>query len=103
MIRELENELDPINMVQRDFIWKAHNKLRQNRGRVLPVFIQGYDAVKEKGSFFMRLVNDGGTEYMQAEGFSSSELAREFPQLYERWGWKELQPNIYRLNTFKAF
>jgi len=103
MRKELENELDPINMIESDFVWKAHNRLRQNRGMVLPVFVKGHDAKEERGSFYMRLVMDNEITYMQAEEFSSTELARDFPKLYERWGWKELQPNIYRLNTAKAF
>ncbi|KKR41538.1 MAG: hypothetical protein UU51_C0003G0017 [Microgenomates group bacterium GW2011_GWC1_41_20] len=103
MRKELENELDPINMIESDFVWKAHNRLRQNRGKVLPVFVKSHDAKEERGSFYMRLVMDNEITYMQAEEFSSTELARDFPKLYERWGWKELQPNIYRLNTAKAF
>lgn len=96
---ELENELEPMNMIQRDFFWKARIKLDENEGKILPVYIKGFEANEERGNFFIRLVAENGVVYLQAEDFSSSELARNFTSKYSARAWKEIQPNIYRLKT----
>ena len=100
MKKELNNELEPMDILVPDFWYKAHLRLLENPGKVLPVYSKDTEVNPPVQDFFLSLVKDEGKIFMQAEGFSTNILEIAFLiNVSDRW--QVFQPGIYRLDVTK--
>lgn len=95
---EMENELEPINMVQPDFWGTALDCLVENPDKVLPIYLKVDGSPKSLGNYFISFVMENKKIYVQAEGFDSSAMEIGFIIGSEE-EWVMLQPGIYRLDV----
>jgi len=98
MERELENELEPLKLNVSNFWDSAFEKLKENRDKVLPVFLEHSVTGIEIGSYYLRLIDMGENTFLQAEGFSSRAIEEGFI-IGGSYFWKKLQPGIYQFNV----
>lgn len=97
MKKELENELEPMDMASPDFWGEATTLLFNNPGKVLPVYLEDPISKELVGNYFLRLVKERKKIFVQVEGFDSTVLETAFI-VGSSDKWKRLQPGIYRLN-----
>jgi len=100
MKKELENELEPLDMARPDFWGDVTVILANNPGKVLPVYLKDDKSEQPIGSYFIRLVREKKRLFMQVEGFNSTALEMGFV-VGSSNEWKRLQPGIYRLDVTK--
>lgn len=97
MRKELENELEPINMAWPDFWNNVTKKLTKHPGKVLPVYLEVPGFEQPFGDYFIRLVREEKGVFIQIEGFSSNSLEKGFLKGSSK-NWVLFQPGIYRLD-----
>ena len=100
MKKELNNELEPMDILVPNFWKTAVFKLLENPEKVLPVYSKDPEVNPSVQDFFLLLVKEEGKIFMQAEGFSTNILEIAFLiNVSDRW--QVFQPGIYRLDVTK--
>jgi len=93
----LKNELEPINMAWPDFWNNVTKKLTKHPGKVLPVYLEVPGFEQPFGDYFIRLVREEKSVFIQVEDFSSNKFERGFLKGSSK-NWILFQPGIYRLD-----
>jgi hypothetical protein len=97
MTLEQDNELEPMYLGIPHFGQLSTFKLLEDPDKVLPVYTKIPTSKEPKIDFFLSIVREEGKRFLQAEGFTSDELEKDFVvRVSDRWSL--LQPGIWRLD-----
>jgi hypothetical protein len=98
MERRMDNELEPLNIVQKKFWEIAINTLSKNPDKLLPVYLEIPEITRPIGNYFLHLIEEDEFVFIQAEGFNSREFEDGFILGSDK-EWQQIQPGIYRLDV----